>query len=146
MLAGVDSTTEGFLPPFERNVRELGEGVQPILQVLKLPHSLPGAEVQISAEGRLPKKDACALCLDRCHGVGIVEEAFPKDAVDPLEDVQWDLILINILPREGLLQPLGGGTQQSVGLFLSICVSGGPCATRHEGEVHKPMKPTFIVV
>ena len=114
MLAGVDSTTEGFLPPFERNVRELGEGVQPILQVLKLPHSLPGAEVQISAEGRLPKKDACALCLDRCHGVGIVEEAFPKDAVDPLEDVQWDLILINILPREGLLQALGGDAQQFI--------------------------------
>ena len=170
MLAGVDSTTEGFLPPFERNVRELGEGVQPILQVLKLPHSLPGSEVQISAEGRLPKKDACALCLDRCHRVGIVEEAFPKDAVDPLEDVQWDLILINILPREGLLQPLGGDAHQfiychfvqrqqildallvyryifhSVGLFLSICVSGGLCATRHEGGVHKPMKPTFIVV
>lgn len=144
MLASVNSTTEGFLPPFEGNVRELGEGVQPILQVLKLPHSLPGSEVQISAEGRLPKKDACALCLDRCHGVSIVEEVFPKDAVDPLEDVQWDLILINILPREGLLQPLGSDAQQfvdchfvqrqqildallvyryifhSVGLFLSI--------------------------
>ena len=68
MLAGVDSTTEGFLPPFERNVRELGEGVQPILQVLKLPHSLPGSEIQISAKVVFLKKTLALFVLTGVTG------------------------------------------------------------------------------